>query len=444
MDSTENNNNVYSNYSKIDGKSSKDIENDKFTMKKNDNLHCKICEKDNSFSSTYCKFCGNDLNEIVTLNEAKGKLKFKEVIKNDLAYLNLKNIILTSGLAVIMLLLVAIGFKFMISNQFKQISNSINLVHILLGLNLGTVNVSTSTMMGSSSVSAKFGLLLSVILPIVAMIISNFIFMKKPKKDSKSNLIDSIGVGIVYGGFLGILCIFTNVRANPHDLFQYGYSLGFSYKFLSLFINGFIIGFLSTYFIGLRKEHIEKNIYLGIFRQAFKIIFLGYILIFILLGMLSISNSNYLMELGLSSYIGKLGLGVVLTQLSIYVWSFANLIPVNIGVYKLSVIDAGGTYLMGDSKLIFCAMVALSALILLIAGCKLKSKYKKEGIKSVLTLAISYSIFMGILSMFTTIQLTTYSSSTYMGFSLITTLIISFIYSFIMSFVGYKLNTFTN
>ena len=89
------------------------------------------------------------------------------------------------------------------------------------------------------------------------------------------------------------------------------------------------------------------------------------------------------------------------------------------------------------------AFVALSALILLISGIKLREKYKNATKKTVLIFSITYAIMMAVLSIFTSIEINGGSLLGYnlqMGMSVIFTAVISFLYSFIIAFVGFKLS----
>ena len=97
-------------------------------------------------------------------------------------------------------------------------------------------------------------------------------------------------------------------------------------------------------------------------------------------------------------------------------------------------------------------MFFLSILVLIVASCKLESKYGREnGIKPVLILSGLYSLLVGALSIITALTLgggvdilnfSNYSTSLTMGFGLLSSIIITFIYSFVVSLVGYKLNIF--
>ena len=58
----------------------------------------------------------------------------------------------------------------------SNLRNIINPIHILLGLNSGSVKIYSSSMMGWESTELNLGLIGLMILPVLAIIISNIIF----------------------------------------------------------------------------------------------------------------------------------------------------------------------------------------------------------------------------------------------------------------------------
>ena len=94
-------------------------------------------------------------------------------------------------------------------------------------------------------------------------------------------------------------------------------------------------------------------------------------------------------------------------------------------------------------------MIALSALIFIIIGSKLESKYKNENLKPVIIFSGLYAIIIGVIGFMTTIyigdnaaSILTSLNAMQMGFNFIIGMIISFIYSLTMTLIGYKLNIF--
>ena len=211
----------------------------------------------------------------------------------------------------------------------------------------------------------------------------------------------------------------------------------------SVLFKGFIIGFLVILFLGLKKEYEENNIYVGALRLIPKVLGIGYILTLVVLVVMYFANINYLTDFGVSSYNSKVGVGLVISQLAFYIWSFANFIPTTVGSNTLSVVTLLRSKISFDVLLILGAFMALSILIFIIVGCKLESKYKDKGIKSVLIFSIFYAIIMGILGLLTLLYISDTASpivsnigSMQMGFNLIVGVIISFIYSFITTLIG--------
>ncbi|WP_042273096.1 hypothetical protein, partial [Faecalimicrobium dakarense] len=422
--------------------------NNNFQIEKLEGSNCAVCECENNIGSNYCKHCGADLYEI------NDKSQFESIIKNNksinyiLEKFNIGKILLTSSLSLGILLVVSFFIKGFISLEFSEISYIINPLHIIMALNLGVLDGYSSTMVGSGSIEAHIGMLILLIMPVISIIISNFIFLKKENKDLNSVILNSIGFGISYGLMLAVISIFATVKSNPMDMIDYGLAINFRYRFSSLLINGFIIGFLTTYIFSFKKKYRNNNIYIDILKNAINTIAIGYILVFIILLILTLSDSSFLNEIGLYGYLDKFNIGIILSQLTAYVWEFANFIPISINNNIISILNTG---IFFNTKLIFYSMIALSLLIILISGCNIKYKYKENGKKAILIFAISYAIIMGILAMFSYItvggnisllEMNNYKASIFMGTSITSTMIISFIYSYVVSWIGYKLNTF--
>ena len=182
---------------------------------------------------------------------------------------------------------------------------------------------------------------------------------------------------------------------------------------------------------------------------ALKTIFIGYVLVFIIATVLNFANINYVFDLGLNSYANNISLGVLLSQLAMYLWAFANLVPVSLGSGSLSILSLFNSNISLDLILLLGAMMALSALIFIIVGSKIESKYKSKNIKPVIIFSGFYAVIMAIIGFLTTIYIGNNAASMLsslsamqMGFNFIIGWIASFIYSFIMTLIGYKLNIF--
>ncbi|MGO0984448.1 hypothetical protein ACTPEW_00875 [Clostridioides difficile] len=440
----------YSNYSKKTGKPIRKIKNNNLTLETKEDKICSSCNKENNPKDNYCKFCGNELYKIVSLKPSETKLDLKSKIKELSYHANTRGIFLTTFSTIFILLVISLIFKAIITIQFNDISYMINPAHIILALNLGQISVSMSTMMGSGFISANIGLLILLIIPILGLIISNLIFMRKRCKNSKATLANSLGVGILYGLILALLCTFTNVKTSSHSMLEYGYALEYSYEFFSALLNGFVLGFICTYITNYRKSYEKENMYMSLFSNAIKIFILGYALVLAILLILTVSDSSYLNELNMSSYSSGMDLFAILPQIASYMWAFANGISVTIINSTVSIFSLGSSSLFGDTKLMFYAMGALSALIILLNGYKLRFKYETHSIKPVIIFSIYYAFLMGMLALFSTFILdsninffntTSYGTTLVMQFKVFSTIIISFIYSFVISLIGYKLSS---
>ena len=166
MKKLDNKNKTYLNYSTEDGKNAQDILRDKITLKQKS--ICGHCETENN-EGLYCKFCGKSLDEVETSKKGKNIKAFKG---------DIKPILLTSVTSVAILFLISLGLKLLMSFSLGELINFINPLHIILGINLGTINLNASTMMNSGSVSIHLGVLLIGLIPLFALLLSNIIFIK--------------------------------------------------------------------------------------------------------------------------------------------------------------------------------------------------------------------------------------------------------------------------
>ena len=152
------------------------------------------------------------------------------------------------------------------------------------------------------------------------------------------------------------------------------------------------------------------------------------------------ADRSYLYNLGISNYVNQVGIGVVLSQLAAYIWSFGNFVPVNIGSQELSMFNLIRSDLYLTTTLMLVAMFFLSALVIIVSACKLEMKYGKreDGIKPILLLSGFYAILVGALSIVTTVTLgnsvdiftlSNYTAFITMGFGMISSILISFIYT---------------
>lgn len=435
MKKLDNKDKTYLNYYTNDGKNAQDILRDKITLKQKS--VCGHCETENN-EGIYCKYCGKFLDEVEYLKKGKNTKAFKG---------DIKNILLTSVTSVAILFLISLGLKLLMSFNFGKLTNFINPLHIILGLNLGTINLNASTMMNSGSVSIHLGVLLIGLIPLFALLLSNVIFIKNKK--IQDILYNSLGVGVTYGLMLVIISIFSSTSSSISQMINYGLSISYRYNILELFLNGFILGFISTYLIGYKKKYFGENIYLDILKKTINTILILYVAIFVILLGIYIVNRSYLYELGLHNY--SRNTIFILSQLSSYILAFANIVPITIGNNKLSILNIINGDLLFDTKLMFISIILLSLLVLILTGYNLRKEFKNSSANIVLIFSICYSIIVTILSSFSVIyiggnisllQMNSYLANTFMGTGMLTTLIISFIYSYIILKIGYTLSDF--
>ena len=435
MKKLDNKDKTYLNYSTEDGKNVQDILRDKLTLK--EQSICGNCGIENN-EGLYCKSCGKSLEEVEHLDKGQNIKDFK---------VDIKPILLTSVTSVAILFLISLGLKLLMSFNLGELINFINPLHIILGINLGTINLNVSTMMNSGSVSMHLGVLVIALIPLLVLSLSNGIFIKN--KNAQDILYNSVGVGITYGLVLVIISIFSSTSSSISQMMNYGIAVAYRYKILELFLNGFILGFISTYLTGYKKKYSGQNIYLDILKKAINSILILYVVIFIILLGISIVDNSYLYDLGLYNY--SRNTTFILSQLSSYILAFANIVPTTIGSNKLSILSIINGDLLFDTKLMLIAIIFLSLLVLILTGYNLRKKFKNSSYNIVLIFSICYSIIVTVLSSFSVIyiggnisllQMNTYPGNTFMGSGILTTLIISFIYSYIIIKIGYTLSDF--
>ena len=435
MKKLDNKDKTYLNYSTEDGKNVQDILRDKLTLK--EQSICGNCGIENN-EGLYCKSCGKSLEEVEHLDKGQNIKDFK---------VDIKPILLTSVTSVAILFLISLGLKLLMSFNLGELINFINPLHIILGINLGTINLNVSTMMNSGSVSMHLGVLVIALIPLLVLSLSNGIFIKN--KNAQDILYNSVGVGITYGLVLVIISIFSSTSSSISQMMNYGIAVAYRYKILELFLNGFILGFISTYLTGYKKKYSGQNIYLDILKKAINSILILYVVIFIILLGISIVDNSYLYDLGLYNY--SRNTTFILSQLSSYILAFANIVPTTIGSNKLSILSIINGDLLFDTKLMLIAIIFLSLLVLILTGYNLRKKFKNSSYNIVLIFSICYSIIVTVLSSFSVIyiggnisllQMNSYPGNTFMGSGILTTLIISFIYSYIITKIGYTLSDF--
>lgn len=443
----------YKNYSKENGNMINKSNLNNLKMEKIEDNNCNKCSFENEKGYNYCKNCGNILY-IIKEVENEEKLKNKIKLSNSINFINIlrglinKNIIFTSFVSIFILLAISLIIKVFTFINLSPLDSIINPLHIILLFNLVNLHGYSSSIFGSGAINIKLGLLIIIIVPIISLVISNTIFMRKNRKDINELFRNSMGVGISYSLILLFIGLISNVKLNLSDMLNFGVSLNIRYNYLSILFNGFLIGFLTTYFIGFNKSYKKENIYFYLFKKAIDTVLLGYFIIFIIMIILSLYNQNFLFELGIYGYYDNLS--IMLSQLSSYIWLFANFIPVTLQDNLISVFNILDSNLFFNTKLILYSTIFISFIMLLISGCIIKHKCKENSTKSVLIFSLFYAIIMSILASFSIlnidgnislIKINSYESSIYMGSNIFITMILSFIYSYVVSGIGYKLYT---
>ena len=441
----------YDNYSKEDGSLNIKENINYFTIEKDNKTNCPKCENTVSRKDIYCNNCGEILENAKSKREKFIKQEGEKAKFRDIVYsFNLINGLKVSSLAIVILFVLSLITKFVLVGSDNQISELINPLHIMLFSNLTSINVFMSLFMNSAQSSLNFGFLILLILPIISLILPYRIFMKKRNTSFITHIKNSLGVAIIYALILCVISKISQVEVSLSNGFnQYGYGILFGFGTFNVLFKGFIICFISVLFMGIKKEYEKENMIAGLLKMALTTIFIGYLLVLIIAIMLYFANVNYIFDLGLNSYTSEISLGVVLSQLAMYLWAFANLIPISLGSGSLSILSLFNSNISLDLILLLGAIIALSALIFIIIGSKIESKYKSKDINPIIIFSGCYAAIMAVIGLLTTIyigdnvaSMLTSLNSIQMGFNFIIGMIVSFIYSLIMTLIGYKLNIF--
>lgn len=432
----------FRNYSKEDGHEYRKLNKRRFVLRRTDKTYCPNCKTKNNLNSIYCKECG-------ALLESINKKTYDFSISNVISKISIKDSFKVAGFATVMLFFISLVLKQILKISLGNYISYVSVFDILLLINGGNLSILTNAngMMNYGSYynfAFQICALILLILPVICMAVSYKLFMKQKNTDELVLFRQAIGVGVMYGVILTLLALLSrNSLSIGGGYLASGYSLIYGVSFISVLFRGILLGFLSILYIGTKKEYRENNMYLGIFKQVVNTVFLGYLIVFVLLVLGYFIGLSYVYEFGISNSISNINIFVVISQLAAYIWGFANLNPVTIGSQNLFLPSLFSSSLSIDFKLCLIAFVALSALILFISGINLNNKYKTQDKKTTLIFSGFYAIFMGIVAIFTYVNvnggsLLGYNVQMYM--SVIFTIIISFIYSFVVTFLGFKLN----
>lgn len=442
------------NYSKINGSMNKKLNCDGINIKKDNNGECHKCGAMIENEYLYCKNCGVNFHEKYYEKNGVSSLS-KNKFDTIKEYLNFRESIKVSMIAIGLLLIISTICKFVLGFNNYEINELINPLHILLTMNLGSMKVYSSSMTKIGVGYMDFGLIILSILPVISIILANIIVYKNKIKSSEDLIRKSVGVAFCYGGVLGVIALISKVTLNySYNMSSLGYIVQLKFNFIDIIIKGAIIGFISTYICLNRKSLKHENMYIEILKKAINMVFIGYVFVFIVVAIVTISDKNYLYGMGLSSFIGKIGLIATISQIALYMFGFGNLIPFIIGEREYSILKILNSNIGITTILLLISMICLITLIIFIFACKLEAKYKREkGIKPIILLSCFYSIIIGAMSIISTISLGeginimsmgNYSIYMSMGLGFVSSVLISFIYSFIVSLVGYKLNIFND
>lgn len=427
---------IFRNYSKKDGTILKNINNNFVLRRKNKN-YCPNCNTKNNLSNVYCKECGCILEFV---ERKKSNFNIKDSIQN----INIKSSLKVSVASIFILFFMCFILKLFLNDFMGEYSSFVSIIDIILLVHGGSLNTFTSGIMNYSdyyNFTLQIGIIIFFILPVLALFISFKVFIKE--NDSKFIFTNSLGIAIFYSVILAIFALLSRKTLNlGQDYSYYGYNFIYGFNVFSVFFKSFIISFFTVFYMSIKKDDEKYNIYLDIFKFTINIIFIGYLLVFVLLILGNFIGITYIYEFGLPSTVTNLNIFVIISQFAAYIWSFANFNIITIGNTNLFLVNLFSTSISIDFKLCLIAFIALSALILFISGIKLKSKYNKNTNNyPVLIFSTVYSIFMTVIAILTTINISNgFNYNIQMGINVIFSLIISFLYSYIVTFIGFKLS----
>ncbi|MDU1538442.1 MAG: hypothetical protein E6902_02370 [Paeniclostridium sordellii] len=435
------------NYCKLDGRDLTNLEsiNIEFGNKKT----CSKCGESENKNSIYCKSCGNDLTNITkvkeytynNLNSVEKDVNIKLNIKRYLEKINIRNKLLTAMGSIILLIVISGFVKIMIGAMGLDINEYLNPFSIALGLNLIPINVLVNSFMGVANINISMGIIIYSIVPILCVVLSSTIFIKKDCIDKENIIKDSIILSIIYGLILGIVSILGRKYIMSPISEYYSMSIAIKYSFIKSILNGIIISFLPTYMVLFNKLK-PKNNKLKVINKALKTIGVLYLIVLVFLT-ISLFSTNIFGDNK------DLAIFIKLTQLSIYLLQLVNFVPIVISNTIISIFNIGDVslYVHESMKLFIYAIILLTLVILIVSGYDIKNKFKNKGVIKYFSLV--YSIVIGCtiyLSKIDTsgslslLEVQNYGGYSYIGSSVVVGIVISFLYSYAILYLGYKLN----
>ncbi len=443
--------NKYKNYCSNNGKLNIKENIDYFSIKKDNQNNCPNCENKIMKSDTYCSNCGQNLVEIsiiknIGVNQRVENTRYKDIISK----FDMISCFKTALLSIFILFGLSSIIKFLLLGNNNEILKAISPVHVMILSHMSNIKVMMSFFMNNISSTVSISLVTLLVLPVLSILVSYKIFMKKRNTSLTYHFRNSIMTSIIYAIMLGLMSkLFTMEMSLSNQIGQYGSRILIGFSVIDVIIKTFLISFIVMLFVGTKKEYQKENNMIYIFKLVIKTILVGYILTFVIIVILQILNidyinMNYIFDLRMNSN-SKLPISIMISQLAVYLWAFANFIPINLNSDILSIFtlfDSNGSL---NLMLVLGAMLALSSLVLIISGSKLR---KTKDIKPVIIFSVLYSTIIAIMSLLSSIYIGSNigvifgSGNIYLGFNFMISMIISFAYSFIMTLVGYKLSIF--
>lgn len=432
------------NYSEIDGHDLSSLEIDSIEL--NYEKKCDKCGIVYNNSNLYCKECGNELivqNEkhLNIYNLFYEDLNIKEKFKIGINSFEIKSRILAPLFSICILFIISVWIKLFINFTGLEVNKFLNIFSIMLALNLVPLKIASSSVIGMGNIQISMGLVVLLIVPFIAILLSSLFFIKKESLKDKNLIKEGLILSFIYGLILGVISIVGKQFISASMTQYYTISIIVKYSFLRSILNGTIIAFIPVY-IALYSKVRDKKLELSIFNRVLKTIAFTYVITLVLIVLGTFFNKVLLSDSDLSVM-------VVYPQLALYIMHFINFIPVLLGNCIVSIFSISdiNLYLNNSIILLIYAIMLINVIVLIVSGYEMKNKVNDK--KYIKYFSIVYSIVIGgsiFLSRIDTsgslslLEINNYDMYSYIGSSVIIGLVVSFIYSYILISVGYKMN----
>ena len=290
----------------------------------------------------------------------------------------------------------------------------VNVFSVLLALHL--VDMKIRGMMLFSATTVNIGVVIVLLLPIIAISISNFIVYRRKFENMGDCIYESIKIAFIYGMILAIVSLFSKIRINMGMDSMFGFGMNNStiigYKMISSFANGFIISFLISIVLNWKKEFRGESYLTDVISDGFKVFLKVVAIVLVITSVVTFTKNYSLSDFGLSDYSKGMSVIAYIVQITSYLLAIASGGAVNIGNNSdsLSVFSIFNSSVFTDTRLLIAILFSSFALIMIFEGANIYKNYRFENKKTVIHFSVVYAFLVGLVAKFSSIALSTSSS----------------------------------